>query len=434
MTNLKLIKVFLERSGAVPLNVDLCLGVGTEVDCELLEAMGPHIQRIRQLSVLGPQRPSYNPSISLTKPAPLLERLVVRCPLGNRKILIFDDQVPRLREFVVIGKGLWLQNQLENLTSLYLTLSHSTRASSDFPLFFDMLRRCPVLEEMFVFWGSLDVILVPSQLPTVPLHRLRKLLLRSVRATNIKYLLHVFDLRADGIAIHLSGVNPTRDGVNTISDVQTIFPNGDSGRPSLVSSTKLELIFHTRPQTVIVHAIGPGFSIRMDLCLDDFAPLDYVDWTFHDVFCSVKELWVRGSPRMDVRLNGIEHFPALEKLVLIGRGSKVARNFRQALSPDHSGVLPCQLLSAIDCYGNVSEMREMFLLVRTRSSAGHRLEKVRVPSSFIPLPADIASCVRAVGGFDIPPRTLHIYAMELPEFCFAEGGHEWWKPWKSRMD
>jgi hypothetical protein len=78
-------------------------------------------------------------------------------------------------------------------------------------------------------------------------------------------------------------------------------------------------------------------------------------------------------------------------------------------------------------------MRETFLLLRTRS-IGNRLEKVRVPSSFIPLPADIASCVRDVGSLDIPSRTLHMYAMELPVFCFAEKGHGWWEPWKSRLN
>jgi hypothetical protein len=261
------------------------------------------------------------------------------------------------------------------------------------------------------------------------LHHLRKLLLRSFDVESLKYLLHTFDLRANGIAIHLSGVNPGPQRRSAISDIQAMFPSDNSDRPSLASSTRLELIFHARPRTIIMHTVGPGFSARIDLGLDDFTHDNDVNYTFRDVFHSVKELWVRGSFRVDTNLGGIEHFTALEKLVLVGRGSKMARNFRRGLSPDPSGVLPCPLLSTIDCHGNASEMREMFLLLRIRSSAGRQLEKVRVPSSFIPLPADIASCVRDVGSLDIPLRILHMYAMRLPEFCFAERGPEWWEPW-----
>jgi len=434
MANPEVVKVFLERSRAVPLNVDLCLGSELDINSDLLEAVIPHTHRLRQLSVLASPGWGWNASTHFTKPAPLLERLVICYPPGDHQILLFDDQTPRLRELVMVFKGLWLQNQLGNLTSLHLTLSHTRRTHSDLLPFFDMLHRCPVLEEMFLFWGGWDVLLVPRQLPSVPLHHLRKLLLRSFHVANLKHFLHIFDLRTDGIAIHLSDVNPALGGNDSISGIQRIFPNDNSGRPSLVLSTKLELIFHTRPRAIIMHAVGPGFSVRIDLRPDDFIPFDDVNCTFRNVFPSVRELWVRGSSRFCAKLGGVGHLTALEKLVVVGRGSKLARDFRQALSPDPLGVLPCPLLSTIDCHGNASEIREIFLLVRTRASADRRLEKLRVPSSFIPLPADIASCVRDVGSLDIPSRILHVYAMELPEFCFSEREHEWWKPWKSRLN
>ena len=380
MTDLEAVKVFLERSRSVPLNVKLGPGSRMEIGDDLFEAVVPHTHRFQQLSVLVP--------------------------------------TPRL----------WLQNQFGNLTSL-----HITPAVPDFLPFFDMLRRCPLLEEMFLFLDRWGRRIEPHESPTVPLRHLRKLFLRSFTVGGIKYLLHIFDLRTNGIAIHLSGVYPGPYEGRTISRIQAMFPEDDSCQPSLTLSTKLELIFHTRPRTFIMHAVGPGFAMRIDLCPDYFDLRKEMSFTFHNVFPSVEELWVRGSFRVDTKLYGIEHLTALEKLVLIGRGSKVARNFRQALSPDSSGALPCPLLSAIDCHGNASEMREIFLLLRTRS-IGHRLEKVRVPSSFIPLPADIASCVRDVGSLDIPSRTLHMYAMELPEFCFAKKGHKWWEPWKSRLN
>ena len=437
-TNPKAVKVFLERSGACPLNVDILLGSKAEVDNNNLRTVIPYTHRFRQLSVFTRRGAGSLNSIPFTKPAPLLERLVIRHSLGNRPVLLFNDQTPRLRELVMFSKGLWLQNQLGNLTSLHISLLHTTRTHSDFLPFFDMLRRCPVLEEMFILWNGWAMDLEPPESPTVPLHRLRKLLLRSFRVENIKYLLHTFDLKANGIAIHLSGVNPGLEENGTISDIQAVFPYDNSGRPALISSTKLELTFHTRPRTVIIHAVGPGFSIRIDLCPNGPAGIDdvdhlYVNYTLHDVFSSVKELWVRGSC-VDIKLDGIEHFTALEKLVLIGRGSGIARHFRQALSPRPSGILLCPLLSAIDCHWNASEMREMFLLLRTRYNTDHLLEKVRVPSCFIPVPADIASRVKDVGNLDIPSGILPTYVMELPEFCFAKREHEWWELWESRLN
>jgi len=76
----------------------------------------------------------------------------------------------------------------------------------------------------------------------------------------------------------------------------------------------------------------------------------------------------------------------------------------------------------------------MFLLLRARYNADRLLGKVRVPSCFIPLPADVASRVRDVENLDIPSGILPMYAMELPEFCFAVREHEWWEPWESRLN
>jgi len=410
--------------------VDLHLGCEPETDRELIDTMIPHIHRIQQLSLLGHQRLRYNPSISLAKPAPLLEKLLIRCPLEGGQILLFNDQAPRIGELVIHGhRAITLQNQLGNLTSLHLIRAPSTPTPNFLP-FFDMLRRCPALEEMFVFWGGWGVVPMPPQLPTIPLHRLRRLFISCTRTGNVKTFLHTLDLKPNGIAIRLSGMNTNLDRDSPISDIQSIFPN-DRYRPSLAASTKFELIFHTRPRTVIMHAVGPGFAIRLDLSPEHLVRFD---WTFHNVFHSVKELWFRGPSRAVVRLGGIEHFTALEKLVLLARGPSSAQNFRQMLSPDPSGVLPCPLLSTVDCHGGASDVREMFLLARTRFNAGCRLEELRVPSSFIPLPADIASCVESVRSFNIPPRVLHVYAMELPEFCFTEREPKWWKPWRSRLN
>ena len=421
------IRGFLERSGELPLNVDLrrAPGGAAEICRDITEALVPHTHRFRQLSVCVRQG-----SIPFTKPAPLLERLAIRHSLGDQEIL-FDDQAPRLRELVLVSKGLWLQNRLGNLTSLHLTLSNDKRTHSEFLPFFDMLRRCPVLEEMFLFWNGRDVRLVPPQLPTVPLHHLRKLVLSSLRIENLKYFLRIFDLKANGIVIHLSGVNtPLKD--NSIPNIQAMFPKNHSGRPSLVSSTRLGLIFRTKLRLIIIHIVGPGFSIRIDLRPDDSVPLDKVRCVLHDTFPSVRELWVRGSSRMDTKFYGIKNLTALERLVLVGRGSKWARNLRQAFSPDPSGVLPCPLLSTIDCYCSAPEMREVFFLVRSRSSAGRRLQKLGVPTSFIPLPVDVTSCVRDVGSLDTSMNALRVYAMGLPESYFAD--HEWWQPWKSRSN
>ena len=432
MVNQEAAKAFLGRSGAVPLKVDLQLGSGAKIDQDLLEAVIPHVHRLRQLSLfthrgLGPAR-----SMPFTEPAPLLERLAIYYPLGDRPILLFGDQAPRLRELSMFSNGLWLKNQLWTLTSLHVTLSHVRRVPSDFYPFFDMLRRCPALEEMFVSWGGWGVQLESPQLPTVPLHRLRKLLLHSFHVGNAKSFLHNFDLKADGIAIHLRGVRPDPQENSAISDIQLIFPNDNSGRPSLASSTKLELIFHRRPRTMIMHTIGPGFSTRVDLSLEDFDGAG-MNYTFRDMFRSVKELWIRGSSSVDVKLGGVGHLIALEKLIHVVRGSVTARSLRQELSPRPLDVLPCPLLSTIGFHGDKSDMDWLFHLLRTRSKVGGRLEKLRVPSRFATLPADIVHHVRSVDSLDIPLSALHMYAMELPDFCFVEG-HKWWNPWRSRLN
>jgi len=431
MANPDAVKAFLERSGAVPLNVGLRLGSGAKFDQDLLDAVIPHVHRLRQLALLTRQGLDPVRSMPFTEPAPLLERLAIYYPLGDRPALLFNDQAPRLREINMYSNGLWLKNQLWNLTSLHVTLSHVRRIRSDLGPFFDMLCRCPALEEMFVLWGGWGAQLESPQFPTVPLHRLRRLLLRGFRVGDVTSFLHNFDLKTNGIAIHLSGVYPGQ-GNSVISDIQSIFPNDGSGRPSLVSSTKLELIFHRRPRTMIMHTIGPGFSTRMDLSLEDFSGGGVV-FTFHDVFRSVKELWVRGSPHVDVKFGGVEHLAALEKLVLLERGSVTAQSLRQELYPTPSGVLPCPLLSTVDFHGDMLDVDRLYHLLRSRSRVGSRLEKVRVPSRFATLPTSIVPYVREVGSLDIPSSALHMYSMELPEFCFAED-HKWWDPWRSRLN
>lgn len=92
-----------------------------------------------------------------TKPAPLLERLMIRYRVGNQPILLFDDQAPRLRELAMVFQRRWLQNQLGNLTSLHLTLYHKLQIHSELLPFFDMLRRCSVLEEIFLLWTGWPV-------------------------------------------------------------------------------------------------------------------------------------------------------------------------------------------------------------------------------------------------------------------------------------
>lgn len=291
MRNVEAIKVFLERSSELPLNVDLRLASEdiAETNNNILDTLVLHTHRFRQLSCHVQQGSNYKASIPFTKPAPLLERLAIHHLLGAHEILLFDDQAPRLRGLVMVSKGLWLQNQLGNLTSLDLTLSHDMQKHSEFLPFFDMLRRCPVLEEMFLSWSGQSVQLVPPQLSTVPLHHLRKLFLCSPCVNNFKYFLQIFDLKVDEIAIRLSGVNIPPHG-DLIHVIQAMFPNNHSGRLSLVSSTRLGLIFHSPPSDTSVHVVGPGFSIKIDLCPNDSIPFNKVRWVFRNAFPSVREL------------------------------------------------------------------------------------------------------------------------------------------------
>ena len=428
--NVEMVKAFLERSGELPLSVDLRPGHGdvTETNYDTLDVLIPHTHRFREFAVHAPRELGRKVLDSFTEPAPLLERLVIRCQLEGQTNLFFDGWVPRLRELVVdFIDGILFRNHIGNLTSIHLTLPQSVL---DLHPFFDVLRWCPLLEEMFLSGDAENeryALMEPQ--PTIPLHHLRKLRMSSIFLWDLGYIFRLLDLKPDGIAIHMSGIRASLR--NRVFPVEDVFPDDNSDRPSLFSSTKLGLIFHTRPRTIIIDAVGPGFSIRMDLTPYPFE--DVLEWVFQSDFPSVRELWLRGSYRMDTKIYGFRRFTGLEKLVLVGRGSKLAWNLRWAFSPDRSGVLPCPLLSTIYCHGSAREIREISLLARNRSSAGHRLTKLNVPTSFIPLPADTTSCVGEVGSFDIPPNILHLYAMELPSYCFVEGEHEWWQPWKSRL-
>ena len=420
MTNLEAVDTFLERSRTTPLNVDL-----NSAYEDVLRSVGSHTHRLRHLSLSASRSRGYDPFATLTNPAPLLERLVISCLADLQPRVLFDDQVPRLRELKIFASSLWLKTRFANLTSLHLTLYDSTRTHSQFLPFLDMLRRCPTLEEMYIWWNLYDIVPpTTAQTPTVPLPRLRKLLLRSFCFQNAKYLLHSFDLMADGIAIHLSDMNLGAEDNNFISRIQTVFPNNDPRQPSLVSSTKLELSFHIKPPEIIIHAIGPHFSIRIDTSWNDYDYPNEMNFTPHDVFSSVKELWVRGSICLDPKFNNFQHFPALERLVLVGRGS--ARNIRQALSPSGSGILPSPLLSVIEYFGvDELEIGEVFLLVRNRYNAVHQLKKLRISSIFIPLPVGTCGRVQDVESLNIPSA----YSMDLPEYCFSKG-HKWWQSWK----
>ena len=364
-----------------------------------------------------------------TRPPPLLERLVIRCQLD--RIILFDGYTPRLRELAIdFIDGLRLQHRPGNLTSIHLTFPRCLPEQPYFPSSFDILYWSPLLEEMFLSGDpGIDALESWEHEPTIPLHCLRKLRISSFSLMDLECVFRMFDLKPDGIAIHLSDVVVSLRSRET---VETIFPKDNSGRPSLFTSTKLGVIFHTRPQTIIVYAVGPGFSIKIDVIPDNFGSV--LPWSFFGDFPSVRELWFRGSRRMNTRLYGLRRFTALEKLVLVGRRSKLARNLRQLLSSNRPpGGLPCPLPSTIDCHGNASEIREISLLARTRSGAGLRLAKLNVPTRFIPLPTDTSSCVGEVGSFDIPSDMLHMYAVELPEYCFVDGEHGWWQPWKSRL-
>jgi hypothetical protein len=418
MATPELVETFLERSGVAPLNVVLRFGLETTERFEhLLKAVAPHAHRFWRLSVSTPLGSDYDPLAAFTEQAYLLDRLAE----SNRRSA-FGEQANQLRELVIHAGGPWSQHQFGNLTSLHITLWNASIQHSAFPSFFEMLRRCPVLEEIFVWWNVWDVVTeMPAQLPTVPLHHLRKLLLHSFCVENAKYLLHVLDFGASEIAIHLEQVD-LEDEEDTVAKIQTVFPEDNSDRPSLGSATKLELIFQTLPRAMILHAGGPNFSIRIAMCPSGYNSSSRMDFAFRDAFPSVKELWLRGISKRVFNVYGFEHLRALEKLVVNGGGSKMVR---QELS---SGILPCPSLSAIDYYGDTSGLDDIFYLARSRSSAGFQLEKLRVPSSSIPLPDDIGACVCDVGVLETPSGESHMPWMKLPGFCFAEG-HKWWDDW-----
>ena len=66
---------------------------------------------------------------------------------------------------------------------------------------------------------------------------------------------------------------------------------------------------------------------------------------FLNVFPLVKELWIQGLPRWVSNLDGSEHFPALEKVTLNGRGSKFF--WRRANNLDGHDLPDFQVLHSV---------------------------------------------------------------------------------------
>lgn len=104
VANSEAAEVFLKRSGnLVPLNVDL-----RPMHLDILEAVLLHAHRFRRFSLSPSQYSIYDPFKSLTKPAPLLESLDINFPTDFRPHILFDGQLSRLRELVLLASNLWL--------------------------------------------------------------------------------------------------------------------------------------------------------------------------------------------------------------------------------------------------------------------------------------------------------------------------------------
>ena len=80
MTNLEAVKTLLERSGAVPLNVDFL-----SVNRDLIQVVVPHAHRFQRLSV-SVRRGPYDPFTYFTNPAP--------CSRGLRSITLREFRSP----------------------------------------------------------------------------------------------------------------------------------------------------------------------------------------------------------------------------------------------------------------------------------------------------------------------------------------------------
>ena len=109
--NAEMVKAFLERSGELPLSVDLRQGHGDELETsyKTLDLLIPDGHRIRELDVHEPPEFGWEVSDCFITPGPLLERLVIRCQLD--RIFLFDDPTrrdgltPRLRGLAIDFTG-----------------------------------------------------------------------------------------------------------------------------------------------------------------------------------------------------------------------------------------------------------------------------------------------------------------------------------------
>ena len=411
-----MIRLFINRSGDLPLDADL--GYGSEV-------VTPYTDRLRTLTCRGDAICHLG-----SRAAPSLETLYIHSrdyfyfespPLPT----LFNRDSPSLRELVVSGRNPLTNNRFRNLSCFRLQLTPGNAGPTFWTPLLATLRDCPQLEELFLRFSAIhDYPLLAQDTPTpATLHTLRKLHLHGIPSSLTRWFMNSVNFAPNGIAMQFTNIVPEFDW---------LFPPALPLELSPHAVTSLEIVYGSSRE-FIMQGTNPGMQIRV-------AVASGLDAIHGEIFSHLarqtnpqsplRELWIHIEREEEYRFTSLSQFQQLKKLVVrvTTNRNHICRLLRML---DIKGCPPCPLLSTLDLSG-ILGVDLLLKVLKARSKVGCRLERLRLGKAHILVEDIVRSRVQDyVDELEIFDVDAEPCGMELPAVCATELG-EWWKPWTKR--
>ena len=349
-------------------------------------------------------------------PASNLERLEIRGSDGLPLPTLFPDIVPHLRELTISRCTPWPNNQFGSLTSLRLLCQKGIDENVN-PLV-KILQCSPNLEELLLegeFRSETDTQQTPKpNIPTVPLHSLKRLHICRLAAETTRHLLGALDLLPNGILMRFTNIS---------TDLDAIFPETIAPKLSPRSATKLELIYPSKGG-VILHATNGVVHTRLA-----YRQLprrgEFLRWIAKKVH-PLRELWLHIDRDTHYEMPTPLVLRDLETFVIeIDPNEKFNSVFLPMLSPyEDSAHLPH--LSTLEIR-NVFGVAKFGEALKARSDAGFHLKTLRIRwfEGCEARMAPLAQFVDNLEFYRVAEKTSR--GLKLPEGCMVKS--RWWGTW-----
>lgn len=406
----------VRRSGVQPLDFYCATRFSKLVKAEELI---PDRLRLRGVVYGGADRFSKDELSKFLLPATYLERLEIRANESFSLPVLASDTAPHLRELTISKCTLWPNNRFGSLISLVL-LSQKDIDANIYSLL-DTLRCSPHLEE-FIVERENRTRTQPQEPPEqytlpIPLHSLKRLHVCRLLAGTTQRLLRALDLVPNGIFMRFTNVS---------ADLGAILPEAITPELSPRAVAKLEVVYPPMCG-VILHAANGVAHTRLAYRHHPTRG-EFLRWIMGKPFegYSLKELWLHIDRKHNYEVPPPHVLRDLETLVIeTDPTDEFDSTFFLMLSPNEDGV-PSPLLSTLQLR-NVSDVKILGDILKTRSDAGFRLKMLRVRWTY-GLEEKMAPIAQFVEKIELHRVTDTISrGLELPKECMTKS--RGWEPW-----